>query len=144
VRTLDDMLAGSFEARRFNLYLLGVFGGVAVLLAGVGLFGVTAYLVSQRTREIGIRLALGATPHDVFRLIVGRGIMLATAGAAVGVASAFWLTRVMESLVFAVSTTDPLTFAAVPVVLILIALLACYVPARRAMRVDPVTTLRAE
>lgn len=144
VRTLDDMLAGSLETRRFNLYLLGVFGGIAVLLAAVGLFGVTAYLVSQRTREIGIRLALGATPQDVFRLIVERGLTLAAAGAVIGVTAAFWLTRMMQSLVFAVSTTDPLTFAAVPLALILIALLACYLPARRAMRIDPLTALRAE
>jgi putative ABC transport system permease protein len=103
-----------------------------------------AYLVSQRTREIGIRLALGANARDVFQLIFGRGVALAISGAAIGVAAAFWLTQTMQSLVFAVSTTDPMTFAVVPALLILVALFACYVPARRAMRVDPVRVLRAD
>jgi putative ABC transport system permease protein len=144
VRTLDDMLASSLAARRFNMYLLVVFASVSLFLAAIGLFGVMAYLVSQRTREIGIRMALGAEAKDVLRLIFGRGIALAVAGAAIGVASAFWLTRMMQSLVFAVSTTDPITFAAVPALLILVALLACFVPARRAIRVDPVRALRAD
>jgi putative ABC transport system permease protein len=144
VRTLDDMLANTLAARRFNMYLLVVFASVSLFLAAIGLFGVMAYLVSQRTREIGIRLALGATANDVLRLIVGRGVGLAVAGAAIGVASAFWLTRTMQSLVFAVSTTDPITFAAVPALPVLVALLACFVPARRAMQVDPVRALRAD
>lgn len=144
VRTLEEMLDNSLAARRFNLYLLGVFAGVSLFLAAIGLFGVMAYLVSQRTREIGIRLALGAKARDVFQLIFGRGLALAVAGAAIGVASAFWLTRMMQSLVFAVSTTDPITFVVVPALLILVAVLACYVPARRAMRVDPMSALRAD
>ena len=144
VRTLDDMLANTLAARRFNMYLLVVFASVSLFLAAIGLFGVMAYLVSQRTREIGIRVALGATANDVLRLIFGRGVGLAVAGAAIGVASAFWLTRMMQSLVFAVSTTDPITFAAVPALLILVALLACFVPARRAVQVDPVRALRAD
>ena len=144
LRTLDDMLANTLAARRFNMYLLVVFASVSLFLAAIGLFGVMAYLVSQRTREIGIRVALGATANDVLRLIFGRGVGLAVAGAAIGVASAFWLTRMMQSLVFAVSTTDPITFAAVPALLILVALLACFVPARRAVQVDPVRALRAD
>ena len=103
-----------------------------------------AYLVSQRTREIGVRLALGAHRGDIFRLIIGRGVSLTIAGAALGVAGAFWLTRAMQTLLFSVSATDPVTFIAVPVVLLAVAVMACYVPARRAMRVDPVTALRAD
>ena len=126
------------------MYLLSAFAGVAVALAAIGLFGVMAYLVSQRTREIGLRLALGARPGEIFQLIVGRGMALAIVGAVLGIAGAFWLTRAMQSQLFSVSTTDPVTFAIVPAMLIGVALLACYVPARRAMRVDPVTALRAE
>ena len=144
VRSLTDLLSESFGPRRFNMYLLGVFAGAALLLAAVGLFGVMAYLVAQRTREIGVRLALGAERRDIFRLILGRGVGLAIAGAGVGIVGAFWLTRVMESLLFSVSATDPGTFVAVPLVLVLVAVVACYVPARRATRVDPVTALRAE
>jgi len=103
-----------------------------------------AYLVSQRTREIGVRLALGATRGEVFRLILGRGMSLAGVGAAIGIGAAFWLTRVIETLLFSVSRTDPVTFVAVPAALILVAGLACYLPARRAMRVDPVVALRTD
>ncbi len=144
VRSLPDLLSDSFGPRRFNMYLLGVFAGVALLLAAIGLFGVMAYLVAQRTREIGVRLALGANRADIFRLVLGRGVFLAVTGAVIGVVGAFWLTRVMESLLFSVSATDPGTFVAVPILLVLVAILACYVPARRAMKVDPVTALRAE
>jgi len=113
-------------------------------MAAIGLFGVMAYLVSQRTREIGVRLALGATRGEVFRLILGRGMTLAGIGAAIGIGAALWLTRVMETLLFSVSRTDPVTFIVVPVTLIAVAALACYLPARRAMKVDPVFALRAE
>ena len=126
------------------MYLLGVFAGVALLLAAIGLFGVTAYLVSQRTREIGVRLALGADRRDIFRLILGRGLALAATGAVIGVCGAFWLTRVMQSLLFSVSTTDPGTFVAVPALLVLVALMACYIPARRATKVDPMVALRCD
>jgi predicted permease len=144
VRTLDDLLSESFGPRRFNMYLLGCFAAVALVLACVGLFGVLAYLVSQRTRDIGIRLALGAARHDVVRLIVGQGMALALAGAVLGVVGAFGSARLMQSLLFSVSPRDPLTFAAVPLVLIAVALVACYLPARRAMRVDPLVALRSE
>jgi putative ABC transport system permease protein len=103
-----------------------------------------AYLVSERTREIGVRLALGGTRAEVFRVIVGRGVALAAAGAMLGAVGAAWLTRLMEGLLFSVSRTDPMTFAAVPIAMVAIAVLACYVPARRAMRVDPVIALHAE
>ena len=120
------------------------FAIVAATLAAIGLFGVMAYLVSERTREIGVRLALGGTRAEVFRVIVGRGVALAAAGAMLGAVGAAWLTRLMEGLLFSVSRTDPMTFAAVPIAMVAIAVLACYVPARRAMRVDPVIALHAE
>jgi putative ABC transport system permease protein len=139
-----ERLSDSFGSRRFNLYLFGLFAIVALTLAAIGLFGVMAYLVSQRTREIGVRLALGAPRGEVFRVIIGRGVALATAGAMLGVVGATWLTRLMEGLLFSVSRTDPVTFAAVPIAMVAVAVFACYVPARRAMQVDPVTALRAE
>jgi putative ABC transport system permease protein len=115
-----------------------------MVLAVIGLFSVMVYLVSQRTREIGVRLALGATPAEVFRIVIRRGMALAAAGAVIGVIAAAWLTRLMENLLFAVSRTDTLVFTAVPIVMVTVAVLACYVPARRAMRVDPMTALRVE
>ena len=144
VASMESLLEQSLGPRRFNLYLLGAFAAVSLALAAIGLFGVMAYLVSQRTREIGVRLALGATRGEVFRLILGRGLALAAIGAVGGVGAALWLTRAMETLLFSVSRTDPVTFVAVPLTLIAVALLACYIPARRAMRVDPVVALRGE
>lgn len=144
ISSMETLFDQNLGPRRFNLYLLGAFAGVALTLAAIGLFGVMAYLVSQRTREIGVRLALGATRHAVFRLILGRGLTLAGVGAAIGLGAAFWLTRVMDTLLFGVSRRDPATFIAVPVTLIAVAALACYLPARRAMRVDPVVALRID
>jgi putative ABC transport system permease protein len=144
VRALDDLLSQSLGSRRFNMYLLGCFAVAAAALACVGLFGVLAYLVSQRTREIGIRLALGARERDVVTLVVGRGMTLALSGALVGLAVAFWAARVMKTLLYSISPRDPLTFILVPVVLSAVALLACYLPARRATRVNPLVALRAE
>lgn len=144
INSMDSLFEDSLGPRRFNLYLLTAFAGIAMALAAIGLFGVMAYLVSQRTREIGVRLALGATRSDVFRQILGSGVSLAVAGAAIGVGGAYWLTRVMETLLFGVSRTDPVTFVAVPLALIAVAGLACYLPARRAMRVDPVIALRVD
>ena len=144
ISSMETLFENNLGPRRFNLYLLTAFAGVALALAAIGLFGVMAYLVSQRTREIGVRLALGATRGDVFRQILGSGLSLAVAGAAIGVGGAYWLTRVMESLLFSVSRTDPVTFVTVPVALIAVAALACYLPARRAMKVDPVVALRID
>jgi putative ABC transport system permease protein len=144
VTSMDSLFEQSLGPRRFNLYLLSAFAGVALALAAIGLFGVMAYLVSQRTREIGVRLALGATRGEVFRQILGRGMALAGVGAAIGVGAAMGLSRVMETLLFSVSQRDPVTFIAVPVALVIVAGLACYLPARRAMRVDPVVALRVD
>jgi putative ABC transport system permease protein len=144
VSSMDTLFERSMGPRRFNLYLLSAFAGVALALAAIGLFGVMAYLVSQRTREIGVRLALGATRGEVFRQILGRGMTLAGIGAAIGVGAAMGLSQVMETLLFSVSRRDPVTFIAVPVALVMVAVVACYLPARRAMRVDPVVALRGE
>jgi putative ABC transport system permease protein len=144
VQTVEQLLYNSLGSRRFNMFLLGSFAGVALLLASVGLYGVMAYLVSQRTHEIGIRLALGARPRDVFRLIIGRGLVLASIGAAVGLVAAFGLARFLETLLFQVEPTDALAFTVAPVLLLGVALLACFVPARRATKVDPMVALRVE
>jgi putative ABC transport system permease protein len=143
-RSLNELLDAAFSPRRFNLYLLGVFASAAILLTAIGLFGVMAYLVSLRTREIGVRLALGADRSAIFRLVLGRGVALSATGAAIGVAVAFWLTRVMQSQLYSVSPRDPATFVAVPAFLVAIAVAACYLPARRAMNVDPAITLRGD
>ena len=144
VRTMDEIVAGTLGSRRFTMFLLAVFAGVALLLACVGLFAVMAYLVSQRTHEIGVRLALGARPGDVFRLVIGRGMTLAAAGSALGLGGAWAIGRFIESMLYQVKPTDPITLASAPVVLLVVALLACYVPARRAMKVDPMVALRYE
>jgi predicted permease len=144
VRLVEDLLSDSFGPRRFNMYLLGSFAAIALILACIGLFGVLAYLVTQRTRDIGIRIALGADRRDVMGLILGQGMVLAATGALLGVAAGYAGSRVMETLLFSVTPKDPLTFVLVPTLLVAVALLACYVPARRALRVDPLVALRAE
>ena len=144
VKTLEEYMSASIAAPRFNTTLLSVFAGVALVLTIVGLYGVMSYTVAQRTNEIGIRMALGAQTRDVLRLIVGQGLRLVLIGLAIGLAGAFALTRLIASLLFGVGTNDSLTFAAVAVVLSLVALLACYLPARRATKVDPLEALRYE
>jgi ABC-type lipoprotein release transport system permease subunit len=143
-RTLDQVFSSSLDQRRFSLVIFGVFGAVALLLAAMGIYGVTAYAVEQRTQEIGIRMALGARMSDVLKLVLKNGMSLALIGAAVGVAGAFATTRVMSSLLFGVLPTDLATFTAVVVVLVIVAFVACYIPARRATKVDPLIALRYE
>jgi predicted permease len=143
-RTMGDVVSSSAAGDRFNALLLGAFGGIALLLTAAGIFGVLSYLVTQRTREIGLRMALGAQRTDVLRVIVGHGVRLALLGLCIGVVAAAVVTRWMSSVLFDVKPTDPLTFVAVAVVLGTVAFLASYIPARRAMRVDPMVALRYE
>jgi putative ABC transport system permease protein len=144
ISTMEELVRNSVATRRMTLVLLGLFSGLALILGAIGIYGVISYSVAQRTHEIGIRMALGAPRGDVFRLVVGEGLKLAGVGIAIGIAAAFGLARLMSSLLFGISATDLETFAGVAVLLALVALLACYVPARRAMRVDPTVALRYE
>ena len=130
--------------RRYPSYLIGSFAALALVLAMVGLYGLISYSVSQRTRELGIRIALGAQQKDVMRLVLGRGAQLTVIGIVLGLAAALGLTQLMRSLLFGVSAMDPFTFVSVAVVLALVAIAACYIPARRAMSTDPSVTLRYE
>jgi putative ABC transport system permease protein len=144
VTTLDGLLSRSVSPRRFSAVLIAVLAGLALVLSAVGIYGVMSYTVGQRTQEIGIRMALGAKPGNMLALVLGRGARLALAGIVVGLFGAFALTRFLSSLLFGVGTTDPLTFAGVAALLLGVAMVACYVPARRAMRVDPMVALRYE
>jgi putative ABC transport system permease protein len=143
-RTMAEVVSSSAASDRFNTFLLGAFGGIALLLTAAGIFGVLSYLVTQRTREIGLRMALGAQRADVLRVIVGHGLRLMLIGLGIGVAGALLVTRWMSSVLFGVKPTDPLTFTVVALVLGTVAFLASYIPARRAMRVDPMVALRYE
>jgi putative ABC transport system permease protein len=142
VRPLEQVTADSISSQRFQMLLLGIFAAVALILAAIGLYGVMSYSVSQRTGEIGLRMALGAQPRDVLKLIVGQGLILTVIGLALGLAGALALTRLMAGLLFGVSATDPATFAAIALLLTSVALAASYIPARRAMKIDPLTALR--
>jgi len=142
--TMDTIISESLAARRFSMTLLSVFAAIALLLSSIGIYGVISYVVGQRTHEIGIRLALGAQRQDVLRLMLGEGMRMAITGVIVGVCAALALTHLMVKMLFGVSATDPLTFAGVAIVLSSVALAACYIPARRAMRVDPMVALRYE
>jgi putative ABC transport system permease protein len=144
VRTLDEIRASSMAQTSFAMVMLAIAGGVALLLGAVGIYGVIAYIAAQRTREIGIRMALGAQAADVRRLVLGQGMMLAGIGIAIGLVGALGVTRVMRALLYETSPTDPLTFAGVVPLLVASALVACWLPARRAMRVDPIVALRCE
>jgi putative ABC transport system permease protein len=144
IRTMDRELSESVAGPRFNTSLLGIFSVAALLLAGIGIYGVLAYTVAQQTHEIGIRVALGAERRDVMRLVLAQGARIALAGIGIGVLAALGLTRLMASLLYGTSATDPLTFIAVSLLLIAVSLLACYIPARRATKVDPMVALRCE
>lgn len=144
VASMPDMVADSGSLRRFDLSLLEIFSVLAVLLAAVGVYGVTAYSVAQRTREIGVRMALGALRRDVLRLILGQSARLALAGILVGVPAAFLLRKLMASLLYGIGENNPLVLAAVPVLMLLVVLAACYAPAHRAARIDPMLALREE
>jgi predicted permease len=143
-QTMDALVSDSVASRRFSMILLVVFAVLALVLAAVGIYGVTSYVVGQRTNEIGIRMALGAPQRDILLLILARGGKLAALGVAIGLAAALGLTRLMASLLYGVGAADPPTFAAVAVLLTMVALAACYIPARRAAKVDPIVALRYE
>src|SRR5262249_35279526 len=142
--TLENLISRSITPQRFNLVLLGVFAAIGLLLTLVGIYGVMSYHVTENTREIGIRVALGAQQQDVLELGVGQGLALVLIGVVVGLAGALGLTRLMDSLLFGVTPTDPLTFSIVASLFGVVALVACYLPARRAMKVDPMVALRCE
>src|SRR5438876_1049191 len=143
-RTFSQVYSESLGSRRFNLLLIGFFAAIALLLATAGVFGVMAYSVSRRTREIGVRVALGARPRDVLAMVLGQGLRTVLIGVVIGVAGALVLTRFAQSLLFGVSATDPLTLGSMILLLTSAALLACYIPARRAAKVDPMIALRYE
>ena len=144
VMTLEDILARESSTRRFNAMLFTVFAALALVLAVTGVYGVLSYSVSQRTHEVGIRMALGAGRRDVLGLFMGQGLRLVLLGLVIGLVGAFALSRLMSSLLFGVSTTDTATFVVVATVLMLVGVFACYLPARRATRVDPLVALRYE
>lgn len=142
--TMDHVISQSLAARRFAMILLTVFAALALVLSSIGIYGVISYVVGQRTHEIGIRMALGAQRSGVLKIVLGQAASLAVIGVCIGLAAAAGLTRLMSKILYGVSAMDPLTFALVAVVLTLVALTACYIPARRAMKVDPMVALRYE
>jgi putative ABC transport system permease protein len=144
VITMDDILANSLSPQRFNVLLLSAFSGLALLLAAIGIYSVLAYSVRRRMREIGVRMALGAQRGDILRMILGQGSRLALTGTGIGIAAALGLTRLIASQLFGVTATDPVTFLSVAALIVLVALAACYIPARRATQVDPMIALRYE
>jgi len=144
ITTMNQVMTNSVATQRLTLILLGLFSVLALTLSAIGIYGVISYTVAQRTHEIGIRMALGAQHTDVLRMVLGQGGKIALTGTAIGLAMAFGLTRLMASLLFSVGASDPLTFAGVAIILLLVAMLACYIPARRAMKVDPMVALRYE
>jgi putative ABC transport system permease protein len=144
IRTLEQFVATSLAQQQFAMTLLGVFAAVALLLAAIGIYGVLSYAVTQRTHEIGIRMELGAGRGDVLKLVVGQGLRLTLSGLGAGLVAALALTRVLATLLFGVSATDPLTFTLISLLLLVVALLACWIPAYRAAQVDPLVALRYE
>ncbi|MGH9407926.1 MAG: FtsX-like permease family protein, partial [Vicinamibacterales bacterium] len=144
VQSMDEIVSLSVSRQRFNMWVMSVFGGCALLLAAIGIYGLMAYSVEQRTQEIGIRLALGAQAAQVKNMVVRQGMTLALVGVVIGVAGAFWLARLIKAFLFGVTAGDPIVFSGVPIVLAIVAMIAVWLPARRASRVDPVIALRYE
>jgi putative ABC transport system permease protein len=142
VQSIEQGLSESVSFDRFQMNLFGIFGGLGLALAAVGIYGVMSYLVAQRTHEIGVRVALGAGPREILRMVLLRGLKTTGIGLAVGIAASLALTRLIGRFLFGVKNTDPVTYAVVALVLMAVALAACYVPARRAARVDPLVALR--
>lgn len=142
VRTMEELADEELASRSQSMLLLGLFAGLALILASIGIYGVLSFLVSQRSREIAVRMAMGARPAQVLRLVAGRGIGLTTAGLAIGAAASLAVSRLLHSLLYGVSERDPWTLGAVCLVLTLVALAACVIPARRAARIDPASALR--
>jgi putative ABC transport system permease protein len=144
IRTLDEYVAEQLWQPRQTMTLLAMFGAIAVVLAMIGVYGLMAYAIRQRTHEIGIRMALGASRRDVLRLVIAQGLLLVALGVAIGIAGSFALTRLLGTLLWGVTPTDPLTYVVVIMTLVTVAMLACYLPARRALFIEPMIALRHE